>query len=991
MTIEHAYADAQAESLLADLVDEITQRLNAGESVSLDEYATRHPQFSETLASLFEALTLVRQAGGADDDFQIDENSEPHGQLGDFRIVREIGRGGMGIVYEAEQISLGRRVALKVLPFVATLSPAQLQRFKNEARSAAALKHPNIVGVYSIGCERGVHYYAMEYVEGPSLAEVVEVRAESKEHGAKSSEVEQQSSSTSTTPLLHSTSSDNSYSTTPLLHYRSSADTAPFAALSTLKTTQPAEFFRSIARLGIQAAEALDYAHQMGVVHRDIKPSNLLLECSHLAPRDEASVSGSRDSKTHHAERDVYTPKLWITDFGLALTQSDAGLTMTGDLLGTLRYMSPEQAAGKRLPLDHRTDVYSLGITLYELLAGRPAFDSSERAELLRAIAETEPATLRKLVPSMPADLETIVHKAIEKDAADRYGSAGDLAADLRCYLEHRPIIARPPSITSRARKWVRRNMAVVAAAVGVLLLAVLGLSVSVMMLNAEKNKAQANLRVAANAVDQLLAEMGREAGAYGQLPQAERILDQAARFYQQLIEKSNDPAILLRAAIAHNHIGWLYRVLGRHELAIQKYHTALSLLSLVDNRQAFATEILTTRAAAYDGIGAAYMKRFSRTHYVAAETYLAQARAIWEHLVDSHPGNIGYVDGLVGTLNSQAVIYMEDRERLHEAEATYRQILELRQQLPQHRQTPDHLNTVAGVTCNLGTLTVERGRLAEAEPLFREAISMQEKVVALKPGFSPYADDLYKFRWNLVDLLVRQGNHAEASAAAEQLLKQFPNWLQAHFEAADLLLRCAELADRGLAGHHRGDGRAESAEQNVPVPLSGDTAQRYRAAARHLIAISEHATDRNPEALGFFAWFLLTCRDKSFCDPARALALAEAGLAESPRHELLHQVRGMALYRLGQYQAAIDAIGQSAAPTGKTDVVGTLFLAMSHWQLGNQKEAKEWYARGVDWFDNQQPKRRSVYEIFSAVHGELLVEAKELLAINEIETAEQK
>jgi serine/threonine protein kinase len=270
------------------------------------------------------------------------------------------------------------------------------------------LRHPQIVTGYSVGCERGVHYYAMDYIDGLSLAEVVEaLRAQSKEHGARSQQ-----------------QSDNDCATTLLPHFRSSTATAPIAALSTLKTTHPAEFFRGIARLGIQAAEALDYAHQMGVVHRDIKPSNLLLDS---------------------------TGKLWITDFGLAMTQSDTGLTMTGDVLGTLRYMSPEQAAGKRLPLDHRTDVYSLGVTLYELLAGGPAFSSTDRNELLHALVDLDPPPLRNLVPKVPGDLETIVHKAMEKDAADRYGSASDMALDLRRFTEDRPIVARPPRLANRS------------------------------------------------------------------------------------------------------------------------------------------------------------------------------------------------------------------------------------------------------------------------------------------------------------------------------------------------------------------------------------------------------------------------------------------------------------------------------------------------------------------------------------------------------------
>src|SRR5262249_35268383 len=198
---------------------------------------------------------------------------------------------------------------------------------------------------------------------------------------------------------------------------------------------------------GAQAAEALDHAHQLGVVHRDVKPGNLLL-----------------DGRGH----------VWVTDFGLAQLQSVAGLTLTGDLVGTLPYMSPEQTLAKRVPIDHRSDVYSLGVTLYELLTLRPPFTGEDRQEQLRQIALDEPVAPRRLRRGVPAELETIVVKAMEKAAQDRYGTAQELADDLRRWLEDRPIQARRPSLRQVALKWARRHRALVGAAAAVLLLAVL-------------------------------------------------------------------------------------------------------------------------------------------------------------------------------------------------------------------------------------------------------------------------------------------------------------------------------------------------------------------------------------------------------------------------------------------------------------------------------------------------------------------------------------
>jgi serine/threonine protein kinase len=196
-------------------------------------------------------------------------------------------------------------------------------------------------------------------------------------------------------------------------------ETAAQAGLTTEGSVRSPGYFRGVARLGVQAAEALQHAHDMGVIHCDIKPSNLLLD-------------GRGD--------------LWVTDFGLAHVQVEASLTLTGDLVGTVRYMSPEQALAKRVAIDHRTDLYSLGATLYELLTLLPAFTGSDRQELLRQITFEEPRPPRRLHRAIPAELETIVLKALEKNPADRYATAQELADDLRRFLEDKPVRARRPT-----------------------------------------------------------------------------------------------------------------------------------------------------------------------------------------------------------------------------------------------------------------------------------------------------------------------------------------------------------------------------------------------------------------------------------------------------------------------------------------------------------------------------------------------------------------
>ncbi len=275
----------------------------------------------------------------------------------------------MGVVYEAEQISLHRRVALKVLPFAAVADPRHLQRFKNEALAAASLDHPHVVKVYGVGCERGIHFIALQYVEGRSLAELIRERRDGP--ATVPAPVEVQDPTRTLAP--------------------EATDDAPTAAQKSAvgagssRTPADSAYVRRVAEWGIQAAEGLEHAHGLGIVHRDVKPGNLLVD-----------------------ERG----ELYVADFGLAKLAADPGMTGTGDVLGTLRYMSPEQADAKHDLVDHRSDVYSLGVTLYELLTLTPAFDGTDRQDILSKVTGSDPVSPRKLERHIPRDLETVVLKA---------------------------------------------------------------------------------------------------------------------------------------------------------------------------------------------------------------------------------------------------------------------------------------------------------------------------------------------------------------------------------------------------------------------------------------------------------------------------------------------------------------------------------------------------------------------------------------------------
>lgn len=331
--------------------------------------------------------------------------------VGPYRLLREIGRGGMGVVYEAEDPSVGRRVALKV---VRQLDPAGKDTLLREARIAAALQHPRIVPVLAAGKAGGVAYIAMQFIDGRPLSAVV---AERRVAAGLTSQGIAASGST----LL-------------------AASSVPRQPLPPSPVAVDTAFTREVAALGIQAAEALAFVHDSGVLHRDVKPGNLLLD-----------VHGH----------------LWLSDFGLARDpkQSDRSF---GGRVGTLRYASPEQNANG--PLDPRTDIYSLGVTLYELLALWPPF-AGDDVDLAARIATAEPTPLRTLAPGVPTDLETVVHKAMARRPDDRYPAAAELAADLKRFLAGEPVRAKPLTRVQRLGRWaVKRRTPLTWAAVAVLL-----------------------------------------------------------------------------------------------------------------------------------------------------------------------------------------------------------------------------------------------------------------------------------------------------------------------------------------------------------------------------------------------------------------------------------------------------------------------------------------------------------------------------------------
>jgi eukaryotic-like serine/threonine-protein kinase len=489
------------------LADEFADRYRRGERPPLSEYTEKHPALAEQIRELFPALVAIEQFGTGAEQATGPFAARPGAadpipeQLGDYRILREIGRGGMGIVYEAVQASLGRHVALKVLPQHHLRDGNQLERFRREARAAAMLHHTNIVPVFGVGEHNGVHHYAMQYIQGQSLdavlREVKRLRDGKHAEPAPSSAsgqdfglaadvaielVSGQFAGQGGAPAV--TSSLPASRPTPAGKVSTTgSEEAGFglsSSASSILSQSGTSYYQSVARIGIQVAEALAYAHHHKLLHRDIKPSNLLLD-----------LQGT----------------VWVTDFGLAKAEGTDALTQIGDIVGTLRYMAPERFQGLA---DARSDVYALGLTLYEMLTLEPAFAAAERARLIDKILREKPRNPRQLDPRIPLDLETITLKAMAPEPSDRYQTAADLAEDLRRYLADRPILARRASAVEQARRWCRRNPAAAGLilASGVAALAMIGVTVAAFY-NLELRKANEAKQIALQ--DAVTARAGEE------------------------------------------------------------------------------------------------------------------------------------------------------------------------------------------------------------------------------------------------------------------------------------------------------------------------------------------------------------------------------------------------------------------------------------------------------------------------------------------------
>lgn len=519
------------------LIERFLELHRAGEPVTPETFAEQHPEHEQQLLDLLPtllALEDVKRERASSGSSQQRVSLPKLERLGDFRIDRELGRGGMGVVFEAVQESLDRRVALKVMPQASLLTGNQLERFRREAQIAARLHHTNIVPVYGSGESDGYHWYAMQFIQGQSLDRWRETQSAQPPQGSG----------------------------------------------------QWASRARFVARIGAAAAGALHCAHGLGTLHRDIKPGNFLLD---------------------------HEDNLWVTDFGLAKALESEGLTNSGDLLGTLQYMAPEQFAGS---YDVRSEVYALGVTLYELLTLHPAFQGRHRSELMELVREHRVEALERTCPDVPQDLAVIIGKAMARDPRDRYQDAQALQQDLEAFLEDRPIMARRPSTLSLVLRWCRRNRGM-SAAIAAAAVAIVGAAVSgwafygvaqdaLQLAQKEGQRAENNLRLSLDAFGDVFdALVGRdpvldfeadpdtgEETVVVQSAVSQRdvvLLQEMLAFYDRFAnENATSQSLRYETARANRRVGAIHAQLGEPkslEVARESFERALEGFANIDDR----------------------------------------------------------------------------------------------------------------------------------------------------------------------------------------------------------------------------------------------------------------------------------------------------------------------------------------------------------------------------------------------------------------------
>lgn len=708
----HGCGDVDIESLSQQQQQRVTAALDAylrslenGEPFDRREFASDDPAIREMLDVYLETIDDLY---GLVDQGHCEKESIPT-TLGEFTLVRQLGRGGMGIVYEAIQSPINRRVALKLLPLAGALDQRQIARFKNEARAAGALQHPNIVAVHSVGQTDGVHYYAMQLIDGEPVDQ----------------------------GILRQQDSDEDHS----------------------RSLWQSSDWRRVVSWAIDTAEALHAAHETGVIHRDVKPSNLIVD---------------REGK------------IWVTDFGLARTQSEASLTRSGDVIGTMRYMSPEQAGGQSALVDGRSDVYSLAVTVYEMLTLRQAYPGEDAASILKAIDRNQVTGLNQVCKSIPRDLQTVIEKAMASSRDLRYETAEAFAEDLKRVLQGEATRARPPSLGDHIIHFAakhRRGM-LLSGALGVV--ALIGFAISMASIAAQKQisdrhaqRAQQSERLAREAVDRL---GGKMAELLSDVPSAQPIRRQLLRetltYYQTFAEQaSNDPELRRDLAVTYGKIGTFQDELSSGREAVDALTRSEQLYGQLARETPWDPRLQLDWSISQNNL-AQSLHRAGELEKAAVS--FTRAIETQERLARRYDDSV-YPFRLSTTLNNLGLL-LADADALSEAEDRYQRSIRILRDLKGTELDSQSRHQLGTVLSNRGAMlsTVKPQVAIESA---REALAIQTKELTADKGNADLARQVVITLQTLGMAYVSHGepgaaikSFEEAAEMGTQLLVRWPD-----------------------------------------------------------------------------------------------------------------------------------------------------------------------------------------------------------------------
>ena len=690
---------------LRELVARLLERIDDEGSAAIEAFCAEHPGQADALRgrlAQLRGLGLVPDGGG---------NAAVPEQLGEFRLRRRLGGGGMGVVYEAEQQPLGRLVALKLIRPDQLYFPGARERFARELQAVARLSHPGIVPVYAGGERAGLPFCAMELVEGASLEEILVTlrgRDPATLTGADLQQavlacVRTRDGEAPAVPAVPTAPEPSDGS-------RAGATGPPSARPGvTASRARPALFASTwtaaCLRVARAVAAALAHAHERGVLHRDVKPSNIMV-----------------------------TPdgRVLLLDFGLARAEGDERLTSSGSHLGSLAFMSPEQVRGEHATLDGRSDVYSLGVTLHELLGLRPPFGEDGPEATRRRILDGRAASLREANPAVPRDAETVCLHALDRDRERRYAGAAEFGADLANVLELRPIGVRPPGALLRARRWAQRRPArATGLALGLLLLLAGPLGWELNRLRNERELKQAydrserNFGVALQAVGHVLREMATtDLEDVPRMQQARlAAMDRALEVFPALqADRPDDPLVLSEGAELHASRGDVLRDLGRPEEARAEFNLAIDT---------------------------------------------------WRRLVEADPAPANR-SNLAAALNQLGKAEFATY-RMQEALPPYGEAIEqLRLTLAVEPDSPARLRELAVTLANLDEALRGLGRADEALAANQEALDLAERCLAARPGDADATWTRARILSDRCSLLRDGGRNEDSLAAGERSLLDY-------------------------------------------------------------------------------------------------------------------------------------------------------------------------------------------------------------------------